>query len=619
VASGATYFHIDSQKEHCVARFDGAPLPSSDLENPMAPLFGKVEDRRLHFALALLGAKQLSPDGVKYRSPEANLDLVGGNWVTSDADDSAEKSTFTVNRPFRLLSERWNSKPSLSQVMQICHQAPLRLKVDGKRIYTGYYSPAYNLDLAGHLELTGDATIPEAGDDTGYVKKISTQTPYSAILYFCQPSRAAQSGFSVVRNGICYKVTLENLPPGVCGQIVHPRLRRDLSGAGLVRDTAFREMAQRLAEESRAYLTDLIKSELRLRRGTLALMPAIKTLPPSEDIASWLEAVEQYTGEALEDEDELREALASDDRQQAETVAFMQLSKLTDKLDRWSYDTQRILLLGARQEWLSWIPFSHPRLDQAVEFRDLCRVLTGEEPESVPHSQSKHFVQRFRGRTREALSTLDQIQDPTLQAICRSETLIALNELDEARQSALNGMSIAHDSEVVDYSYGQECRLIDLLVFVLELEGEHDKALDLSENLTDSCYCDFTNYLRDHHRVEKERGRMPFTSWLKKRARASGRGAWLHLTFKSKSLPKSLRAALAGKPEGDLQPDLKVFFSDVGSIYCALRDYVTAHVAHQFRLSGQPIEADQLLATMHILVRTMELTDQLCRGASEPD
>ena len=620
VASKATYFHIRSDDSSCLAIFDGEPVSQTTLQNPLSGLLtSSGASRDTHFALALAGAKQFAPDGAEYSGPGGTLRLQAGEWQLEPDVTNLGRSQFKVDRPFRLLSERIIRKPGLAELMEVCRLAPLQLLVDENRLYPRFQAPAYGTSLAGHLVLRGSHEDLPYFHKVGFLKTVDLEKPsFTALLYFCLPAKATVQGITLVRYGVSYRFGADDLPPGVSGLVISEDLGRNLSGTGIAKDFRYRQLMEILNREIKAYLQDLIESDMRLRDATVELSPAIERVLPGEQSEEWRAEVDKLktVPPTPEDGDSIRLALQEGDLARAETEALTRLTHLERQLQLSMYDVERLFQLAAKQSWLSEVGFAHKGLDLAKDLSKVCRVLQNlEHSEYAVSPLSEQLICRRNGQIEEALQLLSGPAVEEAHERYRIEILIALKRYEEAKALCLLCLKSEDEHSLPPICSQKEQDALELLSQIFELEGNTERFLTAFAPLIGISYCGHTNFLRADYRAEKARGHMPFAEWAKLRVQASSQGAWLFITWRMLKVPRELPRAAKTDTGVALEALLRAFFRDSGCIYRALFDYLATQSCHQLRLAGRHGDADRVLATYHLMRRAVKLRESLITGA----
>lgn len=614
VAGSATSFKVSDEDGTCRIEFDGESLSSEELEDPISPLFGsQKEARRLHFALALTGAKQLAPNDVVYHGLHGGLRLEDDRWIPTE--DQGPEQVFLIGRPFRLLGERLKKKPTLQEVLEVCHLSPPRMEVNGKLVlFRNYHPPVYGKRLAGQLTLQGPEKLPCYRADEGFRKTVEAVDDFSATFYFCQANKARRAGVSVLRHGVSYRLKAD-LGPGVCGLIVCSDLRRNLSGTGVVEDSHLRAILKRCHQEIEDYLLDLLESPYRMRGATLKLRPLIRTLQASEQLGNWEEAADKLE-EPLDLDEQLKEfwSLRDEGRErESEGVALSMLNKMVSQLDDGYYDREGVFQKAAAQEWLDQVTIQQPNLNKARDLVGISRSLIDSElfKEEFLEPVSLHLMYRRDGHFEESLTHLPDQQETMA---FRVETFLALGRLKEAESLCLAILKAKSPEAVEAPGYGDSPDVHTLLAYILDLTGRKMESLSVKSQLLEFSYCSMTRHLRYEEWVNQHRGAVPFVTWLKLRTIASGKAAWLTLSFNRHYLPRGLNQAIKGRAPQDLETPLRQYFDNEGAIYKHSFEQVTHLVCQSLRLAGDFTRADRLLATSHLLVRATRLREELSDG-----
>lgn len=613
VSSGATYFHAKTSAGWTTFWFDGEPLSNEEFRTPLSPLYGDGGDaRRLHLALALTGAKALSPNGVNLLTPKRCLNLTDDEWSVGPGQKSSHPYKLEVNRSFRGLSERFRFKPGLADVLAVCGMAPLELRVDDKWIRNYVHGPYPQERLAGSLLIQGKPELTAFKLEVGLHQTVDIDEELSAVFYISDPDSARKEGLKLIHNGICLDVRSHPFSPCVSGAIVYNQLRRDLSGQGVVEDRAYDQLFERLQKHLDTYLVALVESPMRMRPATILCAPALKHLQDRDLIKNWFESLastDQSASELIEEALTLRtQGLDTE----ADEKARVALELSLQDMNSYYWDVPRLLTHGEQLRWLVGTDPSDPRIKQALDFQALCQGIQQTQAGAV-HPVAQSLLLRRLGQPNEALECLPE--GPGHERY-RTELLLALKR-DEQAEQLINETIKQRDLDT-GYIASDEIAYWELKADIQELREGFKASLPLRKTLLKSGYDDFVHALRLERLSVRLRGQVHFIEWLDWKAQATAKRLAQTLTFNSQSIPSNLKKTLAHRlPEPCLEQEALKLFDDSGSIYTLLFDYICTRTAQSYRLHRSRAEADRFLAYSHLLVRARKSFKALTDGSDE--
>lgn len=608
VASGATKFEISSNSEGLTASFDGEPPIAEDFLDPPATLLNRSTDSRaLHLSLALLGAQELADgSGLELRSSCGKTLLWDdGSWKVEEAEGGAgtEVSVFRLRRPYRFLSEKLRKKPSLEDVLAVGYLAPLNQKINDRWVYKLFHPVATSEQLAGRLLVSGRFPFKKYLDqNTGLHREVKTDSNFTAVLLFGALEASRKQGLAFLRNGIQYRVESEDLGPCVSGIVASPEIKRDLSGAGIVKDSAYRSIIAELREHITNFLQELVTSELRARSATLELKPLVEQQPASNELAEWLSWVEERSSSELKKQstEELYASLRDCDDEEAESTALLHMEQFLKGSNGYTYDYRKVVGQTSAQQWVFDPRLNHPRLKSFGGLVAACSYLSGKGwPEYEREQEPLALLElRLQNKLEEALERL-QTQEELGPVELRSLLEIWLNQghLERVVQRCCQELDLPSTEALAGFSfYSKSAFVAEHLAFALQLQSRTREAAQAYQTLLDHSYSDYTNYLRSEVWCSLNRGQIPRAQWLKNRVQTSGRGAWLFLTSDTQMPPRSLSRALSGRFDKDLEDDLSQYFYSTGKIYRDTFDFYVTNIAQKLRLAGHTERANTFAA-----------------------
>lgn len=626
VASGAKNFSVGSDSDCTRILFDGEPLQAQHLADPAAFLLGHHPDLRLtHFSLGMSGAKA-SAEGRAVRFCNTlgdSLTLDKGKWRVGTGLETSKFNKLVVARPYQFVSDRLRRRPTLAEVMDVGGMAPLNIKVDDKWLYRSFHPASYGREQVGCMVLKGQEEFKRYVPGSGLQVEEEAEHSFTAVLFFGDEAKAAEQGLVMLRLGIPFRVDSRALGPGVSAVVVSRELRRDLSGTSIVQDAHYQSIVKALQAAVNTFCLTLVKSEFRSRIPSLKLRSLIASLPTCPEFEKWLAdhaRLTELSQRALSPE-AIRNSLAEDQEGRLE-LALAHAESVITGTDRYWFDRVRVIQELSDHEWIKEISPDEPlggehacwqRLGKFRELVALARGVLGKSyREYLPLDPLTHnLLLRADGRQQDALRLLGGVEECLAgeSAVHLLDLWLWKGEYQRVIEACLKQLKAQNVKDVVAYSrYERPSLWAEYLAFALQLSGQTGLAPIAYSALLNYSYDSFTNYLRAEYWCRLSRGSLPFGQWLLRRAKVSGMGAYLFVSFQRHNQPRILSALDKGKvPAQGLRGALTQYFSNSGAIYEDLFECVSRQAVQQLRLAGQAQRADRLAAHGHLLARLRNL------------